>query len=651
MAGKSPFGKKSVPGAVREEIATRATAQGVVWNAKRFVWVRLSSMSSACSDTYRVLSSKPETSVNSMYEAGLKRPKPTITGVDVKKQGELGTTKRATVYITAYTDEQLIELQKCYFIPGMTARVQWGWSVSATGKAAPYPVSGIKPDAEAICEMNTIAESNPHYNGIQGLVGNFSYGLDENGYWDCSIEITAASEAIGESKVGTYDCDCARSFTAESEDGDSEVVDKRSNLFTFLFDINISAQDENFSAFRRYEANVAAIAAQVNETPTVLAVNYEGEDRNESGGSEQSFWSFGNFDTTEGYISWSTLEAAINKYCIPSNGGNYTLGKVASQRIEIPSDAKLDSSDPRICVIGGSPGLTAAIGAGDVIIKGGAIPNTWSPNKMYLNDIMLNCIFLMNELKSVEQGDNTIRSFITNVLNKVNDCCGGIWDLEVVSTTENCADPTKVPTITIIDTKKYEPGAVYELPSLPIKSALRSFKLDMKMSSAMKSQALYSNGEKQNAKGSACDAVGFRPFGLSTGAVKNAAIPRADTKPPCDCESSPAKADHGGETKSISQLLEDMYAAVSDGTTSAVRSAIIENVTKDVEKCKGVMLPFDFSFTLDGIGGFSFGQMVSSTRIPAALREQFEWQITAVEHNVTVQDWTTTVSTVCRYKG
>jgi hypothetical protein len=69
------------------------------------------------------------------------------------------------------------------------------------------------------------------------------------------------------------------------------------------------------------------------------------------------------------------------------------------------------------------------------------------------------------------------------------------------------------------------------------------------------------------------------------------------------------------------------------------------------QHCKGVPLPFNFSFTVDGIGGFEFGQMVSSDRIPPQIRKNFEWQITTVEHSITVNDWTTNVNTVCRYKG
>ena len=63
--------------------------------------------------------------------------------------------------------------------------------------------------------------------------------------------------------------------------------------------------------------------------------------------------------------------------------------------------------------------------------------------------------------------------------------------------------------------------------------------------------------------------------------------------------------------------------------------------------------PFDseFSLTLDGIGGFGFGQAITSTRIPSSITANRIFQVTAVEHSVTAQDWTTTINTIARLKN
>ena len=183
-------------------------------------------------------------------------------------------------------------------------------------------------------------------------------------------------------------------------------------------------------------------------------------------------------------------------------------------------------------------------------------------------------------------------------------------------------------------------------------SVIRDLKLDMKLTGAMKSQALYANGAKQSGKSAKCDGVPFRAFGLGPdGSVTDYCRLPSTTDVPCDCESPPAGVE--AEPKSFSEIFEEMYGCVENGTTQAAVAAVADKVNKDddtVDACKGMILPFDFGFTVDGVGGFAFGQIITSDRIPPSVRSNFDFQITSVEHNISIQDWTTTVSTVARFK-
>ena len=55
-----------------------------------------------------------------------------------------------------------------------------------------------------------------------------------------------------------------------------------------------------------------------------------------------------------------------------------------------------------------------------------------------------------------------------------------------------------------------------------------------------------------------------------------------------------------------------------------------------------------FSATLTGIGGFRWGQTVSCDRLPDDMQRLTKYQVTTVEHDVTPDDWTTTINTVAR---
>ena len=627
----SIFGKKSVPGTVRAEIEKRQGKSGIAWAAKRYPWIELTSMSSACGKQLSSIKG------GAMYEGGSNRPNPIVTNVKVTKQGELGTTKKATVSFTAFTDDQITALERCYFIMGMSCRVEWGWSTSAMGAGAPGTIGGPMLDTQAICAINQKAAANPHYSGIQGLISNFSYGLKDGNIWECTVEIVAASEAVGGTKINEYSCPCARKYESEEPAGGEKkkTVENKSSLATMFHDLH----DDFGDAASHYKSKLSGLYPGA----TITKYNYAAPQRDEAGTEHTTFFEdwvpFNDPDAYDGYISWATLEAAITRFCIPSEGGKYTLGSLSSPGTLIAGHPSVNSSDPRICVI---PGSTKS----DVVTydSGDAPASAIAGDKVLLDNIMINTIFLGVELKAVEGGDNNLRTFVSNVLRKINECCGGLWELDVVNNSTDC----KYPVLSVVDTKPFEAGGVFVIPGNASTSIVRDMKLDLKMTDSMKTQAVYSNGAKTTARTDSGGNCGSEQIKKAKGAVKNQGLPDAPTPPPCDCEGASPKQ----EAPTFDELFENMKDEVSDASCRACHAALVEAYGKGGDaQCKGMVMPFEFSITVDGIGGFEFGQVVTCDRIPAAQRDGYDWQVTAVEHNVTPQDWTTTINTIARYKG
>ena len=644
----SVFGRKAVPGAVKAEINNRGTKAGLLWNAKRFPWIRVTSLSSGCAGDYLVLgeASKP------LYENNYVRPKPVVTQVQVKKQGELGTTKKATIDIIAFSDEQLVEMQKCFFLPGMGIRVQWGWNVDSFGnQAEPLVFGRNESNPKAICKMNSHAASHTNYNGLQGIVGNFGYKLTANNTWECNIEIIAASEAVAGSSVATHNCpQCARKYENEENGEKKEAVENKSDLYTFFHDL-----------FENYETAAPKYKAAFGGG-TIVQGNYMGVTRDDKGGDDSSWFEGGIVgslignepDATEAYISFATLEKAINTLCLPTKGGKHTVGKIQSKNTYITYHPSLESTDPRVCVIPGTPYSDRIVQLKSGWYTESAIVTGDGKERVLLDNILINAVFLMLEIDSVEKsGDAKLTTFLQNVLSKINAACGDLWEFEVVSNEENCADKDEVPVVAIIDTKVYDPAPPFEVPALAIgdkASVVRDITLNMKMNENMKTQAIYAGGTKSTAKtdaGGNCGANAFEAFGLGSNLYNLAAPPPSDTKD-CPCEGAAPNE----EKKSFEELMRDMADEVTDSSTSAARTALMDkyNPENGDQHCDGMIVPFEFSFTTDGIGGFSFGQMVTSYRVPDSVRNAYEWQVTAVEHTVTPNDWTTTVNTVMRYK-
>jgi hypothetical protein len=322
------------------------------------------------------------------------------------------------------------------------------------------------------------------------------------------------------------------------------------------------------------------------------------------------------------------------------------------------------STDPRVCLIPGAKDQNRVLDTWDDTISDASEGDfksaiVGSPKKVVLNYIRVNVLFLMLELDAVmEGGDKKITTYIRNVLKKISTVTGGLWELDIIAKDEEDDPKIKYPQITIVESKSMMPimlkAASYEIPSNAVgenASILREWKLDLKMTDAMKTQALYSPNTDYKSTKDKCVPTLFRAFGLSGGGYfKNLAKPQQKAEiPPSPCggeEDKPAE---------LSDLLDEIEDGVTDEACESAATRLHEMYEELAKKeaatgkpgqCQGILLPFDFGFTLDGISGFRWGTGISSTRIPQALKDALVWQITAAEHTITANDWVTTITTV-----
>jgi len=64
---------------------------------------------------------------------------------------------------------------------------------------------------------------------------------------------------------------------------------------------------------------------------------------------------------------------------------------------------------------------------------------------------------------------------------------------------------------------------------------------------------------------------------------------------------------------------------------------------------QGFAIPINLSIVLDGIKGFRFGNTITIDYLPDGYGDVV-FTVTKIEHSITNNDWTTTLSTVCRTK-
>ena len=652
-----PFRSRSVPGSVKTEFSNRANGTKLMkWTAKRFPWIYvLSCAGGGCKEAYNEMGNDPDSGGKALnlfggnpslsaYNSSTKLPHPTLTGLSVKAMGSLGTTRKASVKFACYTDADLLEIQKCFFIPGMDVRVQWGWSEDCGGKRPPAVLTspGIKP-GDAVCQINNLRKSNANYDGFQGIVANFKYSLTKDNYWDCEIEIISMADPFTDSKVSNSNCQCPR----EVETDQGEKVKDFGPVYAALADLYENANSNASRIFSDLRRNSPSTRYHY-----WTKMEFEGVERTETGGEKDGSWwdgFFGGEETSECWISFGAFVDMLNTMSIPSKGGKYPLGRIVTSNIQLPKPLWCLSADPRVCIIGG--GDLSVKGDLDFGGEGGSLPNCIEGNKVRLSKIMCNVIFLLKEYKSVYDGDGKLKTLVDNVLRGINRVCGSPWTFVTISSQEACDDKDG-PVIQILDERQaMQQLAPFEVPSSVGDSSLRNFSLDLKMTGAMKTQALYAgNSQKSRTSGfggdGGCEPIAGDAFFLATDATNKAKPKPSTLGTSCgSCEDSSKAADE----PSRSDLFDEMSDEVNDQTVAALQTWVDKKVGDiDIEKCSGTPLPFDFNFEVDGIGGFEFGQMVSANRIPEGIRREFRWQVTKVEHEVSVNDWVTKVSTICR---
>lgn len=633
------FDLKPVPGTTQAQINARGTAAGIKWAATRFPWIKVTSRSAKCEEFNTLDSKGGGPSYFGIGNPDL-RPKPIVTGLDVKKQGELGTTRRATVKIIAFHDADVVKLQTCYFIPGMSVMVQWGWSVDVNGgNVTDVTIAGS--DIEVSKKLRTRSEANPCFDGLQGIVTTFSFNLTEQNVWECTIEITAAAESILEVSAENMECssDCARQDKEKKKPAKAH-----SGLWTFFYDLfddyeKASASYRSYGTFGLYKIMAAGRDADGNEDTGLL------EDMNVN-----------DKDTEEPFITWATFEYLINKNIIGKGIGGKPdanpVGRLDTKNggMMLKSTPYTESSDPRVCIVGGSKNASKIYKPS----KGSAPALAYSETEIDLSKIMVNCMFLLGEVRAMEQSsDKSLSTLLKNILSKINVACGDLWSFGIVSHPSTNSD---TPVVCIVDTNVTGDAtpAAYAFPSKPNNSAIRSFSLNLKLAEGMKTQALYAS--KAAGSDTKCTGYGVAAFGSGGGTLSdiNTAITKKTTKKKeCDCVGANEKAQSLDLNAAFDILDDNGEGEVTDESCDTVRVLIKEAVdgkrsTQTPQECKGTPLPFELAISLDGIGGFGFGQVVTADRIPAAIRTNFIHQVTAVEHSVTAQDWVTTVNTIAR---
>ena len=157
------------------------------------------------------------------------RPKAGITAFAVSPKNLYGTLRTATVEFQVSSPDQFDELEQLFLRPGFSVLLEWGHSFYVTETDGNRDYSG-SPDTfdrflngsglgmrRVTNELNKIKENSQYnYDGLHGMVKNFTWSFAEGGGYNCQVELVSYGEVIESIQVGIS--------AGTSESGNSKVI-------------------------------------------------------------------------------------------------------------------------------------------------------------------------------------------------------------------------------------------------------------------------------------------------------------------------------------------------------------------------------------------------------------------------------------------
>lgn len=131
------------------------------------------------------------------------RPQPGITAMDIKSHNRFGSLRTATVRFVCWTKDDMDKMELLYMRPGYSVLLEWGYSMYIDGNGKVQ--SGITTVdysklSSATATQTEIDKKKSQYglsyDGILGLVKNFTWSLRTDGGYDCITTLVTTGELV-----------------------------------------------------------------------------------------------------------------------------------------------------------------------------------------------------------------------------------------------------------------------------------------------------------------------------------------------------------------------------------------------------------------------------------------------------------------------
>ena len=575
----------------------------------------------------------PTGGFKTVYDSTNYYPKPVVNSVRISNEGDYGSLLKAEINFTVFTLKQLNEFSKTLLFVGSNSKldpkpviIKYGWTRGGDGK---------KDDQ------------------FFGFVTNFNWTLRPDGGFDCVSQLVGEgyfslnTRADATITKHIYNNPNLAKFGAAVTTADETKPTQTTSGEVTVSPLNWIEQIKTIKKTSSTFGSITVSGTKISANPGeygILILDLELSKQNDTKDAAAPPVKQEIRYVTLGFIC-NAITSTLQANSIVFKDHAYICNKDVTLGWKYP---ELVSSDPKNILFPGFSKYGDTNILPDEKIKMGDVGN----NAVNLSNILVSVDFLF-ELLTAMQNENTARmnfkttdvsisAFLKKIFEKINKCSGGLYALTISNPTSKDTIKSDLNKWLVLDTQ-YIPEAKGSVPKIiPV---IVSESGNGNYNSIVRNVAMTSKLPAEMATAQFVSAASTLTNKTPTfiGLEANVSLPEP-TKKPEDVRETLKNNAKAALTKGFApDSIRSLETSLNDFRVFATPPT-----GKNSWK-QGFPIPIELTITLDGIKGFRFGNAISINYLPAGY-DKVVFTITKIEHNISNNDWTTTLTTVCRAK-
>lgn len=588
------------------------------------------------------------------------RPMAGISSVEVASQNTFGTLREAKISFRCWTLEQLDIMEKLYMRPGFHVLLEWGESLYFKNKEESLTTSiktisnffnpsvsyeKLQKDIESLKK-----DSSHNYDAMLGVVKNFSWSYNIDGGYDCSTILISRGDLIQSVRLAMFPPITESSYNKSIITNILEEIKvQASNGVRKLSDIDFSKI--GISSLTRFDDFNNPILT------TKRSITHQTADESST-------------EDKISYITLSGLSSILNNTYSLVNGAEHYVKFSEANSYEFYSFPDHFSVNPKVCIIRNSTEASTLFNLSNPYSFVEGMDTTPSMISNNILGMFVSVEYLLQLSNSFIDSDqsSSLFDFLKKVLDDINRSLGSVNELDIHYEEEDS-------TYYIVD-RKNTPNKVSTIQLSGLGSFTTNISLTSRITSNLSSMiAIAAQATSAGVNSNFSDEYA-RYLKWSEG-LNDRVFKKRESNSPAYVTSPIQKDVRDGIIRSKDQLLSRIRNFSSEGKVPQ-ETAIIEKAFKSlVERDTYIseyfgaasiayekylkdyiaassiddstpppgILPFELSFSLDGISGLKIGQgfKINKGILPPHMDQFVGFIITKLDHNISNNKWKTNV--------